>query len=62
MNNYLVRDAGHTQVEPGSVTVLGMGPDLNWKLDQITGSLKLLWINIIIIIVHLYWFQYHNSK
>jgi len=42
VNNYLVRDAGHTQVEPGSVTVLGMGPDLNWKLDQITGSLKLL--------------------
>ena len=24
--DYLVMDAGHTQVEPGSQTVLGLGP------------------------------------
>jgi len=37
----VVRDAGRTQVEAGSLTVLGIGPaDVN-DIDQITGHLKL---------------------
>ncbi|EDR21733.1 peptidyl-tRNA hydrolase 2, mitochondrial precursor, putative [Entamoeba dispar SAW760] len=35
-------DAGRTQVEPGSITVLGIGPAPVSVLDQITGKLKLL--------------------
>ena len=38
----LIHDAGHTQVEPGSVTVLGIGPDDDGILDEITGSLKMI--------------------
>lgn len=39
---YLVIDAGHTQVEPNSKTVMGIGPVAVSKIDKITGSLKLL--------------------
>jgi len=38
----IVRDAGHTQVPPGSVTVAGFGPDDEKKLDRAFGHLKLL--------------------
>lgn len=38
----LVRDAGHTQVAPGSLTVLGIGPDDAGEIDAVTGHLKLL--------------------
>ncbi|HJN55723.1 MAG TPA: aminoacyl-tRNA hydrolase [Candidatus Poseidoniales archaeon] len=37
-----VRDAGHTQVEPGSTTVLAIGPASESDLEQITGHLRLL--------------------
>jgi len=38
----LIHDAGHTQVEPGTVTCLGAGPWEEKKLDEIFGKLKLL--------------------
>lgn len=37
----LVRDAGRTQISPGSKTVLGVGPALEEQVDLITGHLKL---------------------
>jgi len=38
----IISDAGLTQIEPGSVTALGIGPTEDKKLDKITGKLKLL--------------------
>jgi len=38
----LIQDAGHTEVAPGTVTVLGLGPDRADRLDKITGSLPLI--------------------
>jgi peptidyl-tRNA hydrolase, PTH2 family len=38
---HLVVDAGRTQIEPGSKTVLAIGPALKSELDAITGDLKL---------------------
>ena len=35
-------DAGRTQIDPGSVTVLGVGPAPKSVVDQVTGHLKLL--------------------
>ncbi|ODM91330.1 putative peptidyl-tRNA hydrolase 2 [Orchesella cincta] len=40
--NAVVRDAGHTQVDPGTITVLGLGPAPVTELDKVTGHLKLL--------------------
>jgi PTH2 family peptidyl-tRNA hydrolase len=37
----LVCDAGHTQVAPGSKTVLGIGPGLDYTVDSVSGHLKL---------------------
>ena len=37
----LIQDAGHTVLEPGTVTCLGIGPDEDKKIDRITGSLKI---------------------
>ena len=42
MPSYLVADAGHTQVEAGSLTVLGLGPVTTKQVNQLTGHLKLL--------------------
>jgi PTH2 family peptidyl-tRNA hydrolase len=39
---FLVRDAGKTQLKPGTVTCLGVGPDKEDKIDKITKHLKLL--------------------
>jgi PTH2 family peptidyl-tRNA hydrolase len=39
---YIVRDAGRTQVEPGSQTVLAVGPAPVALLDTVTKHLKLL--------------------
>lgn len=39
--NYLVEDAGLTQIPSGSKTVLGIGPWYSSDLDPITGSYKL---------------------
>lgn len=39
---FLVRDAGLTQLTPGTTTALGIGPALSREIDEITGDLKLL--------------------
>jgi len=37
----IVRDAGHTQLEPGTVTTLAVGPGSERAVDEITGDLTL---------------------
>ncbi|ELY94888.1 peptidyl-tRNA hydrolase [Natrialba chahannaoensis JCM 10990] len=39
--NAVVRDAGHTQLEPGTVTALAVGPAGDDRVDSITGELSL---------------------
>ena len=41
VNAYIVHDAGRTQIESGSATVLGLGPAPKLAMDQITKDLKL---------------------
>lgn len=38
----LIQDAGHTQVEPGTITCLGIGPAASKDVDPVTGHLGLL--------------------
>lgn len=42
VNTSLVRDAGHTQVDPGTITVMAVGPAKEELVDQVTGDLSLL--------------------
>ncbi|MDY6788962.1 MAG: peptidyl-tRNA hydrolase Pth2 [Candidatus Nanohaloarchaea archaeon] len=39
---HLVKDAGRTEIEPGTKTCIGIGPGIEAKIDEITGHLKLL--------------------
>ena len=38
----LIRDAGHTQIEPGTMTCFAAGPWKEEELDKVFGKLKLL--------------------
>jgi PTH2 family peptidyl-tRNA hydrolase len=40
--NSLITDAGRTEIAPGSVTCLGIGPDVGSKIDKATGHLSML--------------------
>ncbi|CAM9744817.1 unnamed protein product [Ectocarpus sp. 6 AP-2014] len=40
--NYLVMDAGHTQIAAGSRTVLALGPAPVWAFEGISSHLKLM--------------------
>jgi len=37
----VVRDAGHTQLDPGTVTALAVGPGEDDAVDRVTGDLPL---------------------
>ncbi len=38
----LIQDAGMTEIPPGTITCIGIGPDEEEKIDMITKNLKLL--------------------
>ncbi len=39
---YMVRDAGHTEIPSGTVTVVGLGPDTRQRIDEYTSGFSLV--------------------
>lgn len=39
---YMVRDAGHTEIPAGTVTVVGLGPGPRRSIDALTGGFSLV--------------------
>ncbi|MFB6190141.1 MAG: peptidyl-tRNA hydrolase Pth2 [Candidatus Nanohaloarchaea archaeon] len=39
---YMVKDAGMTELEPGTATAVGIGPAEESKIDTVTGELALI--------------------
>ena len=42
LHTEMITDAGRTQIEPGTVTCLGIGPAPVSEIDRVTGDLKML--------------------
>ena len=42
ISHSLIQDAGMTEIPPGTITALGLGPARSEELDKITGNLPLL--------------------
>ncbi len=38
----LITDAGHTEIDPGTVTCLGIGPASDEKINEVAGKLSML--------------------
>ena len=38
----MIKDAGHTEIPPGTITVVGLGPGIRSDIDSITSSLPLV--------------------
>lgn len=36
----VIQDAGHTELKPGTVTCIGIGPDKEEKIDKVTQKLQ----------------------
>jgi len=42
LTNSLVKDAGRTEIKPGTLTCLAIGPDLIEKVDKVSENLKMV--------------------
>jgi PTH2 family peptidyl-tRNA hydrolase len=42
LKSVLIRDAGKTVLEPGTITALAIGPDTEKRIDKLTGKLKMV--------------------
>ena len=42
LHTAVITDAGRTQIEPGTVTCMGIGPAPVSEIDRVTGDLKML--------------------
>jgi PTH2 family peptidyl-tRNA hydrolase len=42
ISSSLIRDAGLTELKPGTISCIGIGPDKEEKINKVTGMLKLV--------------------
>jgi peptidyl-tRNA hydrolase, PTH2 family len=42
LNTAVIIDAGLTVLKPGTITCLGIGPDEEKRIDEVTGQLKMI--------------------